>query len=119
MPKIVHNISVSGYRSTYCGSLGRLVLGTCGSYGIEQIQLTLEPDWAGLVVTANFVTSAGNTPVLVPESGLVDVPPEATAETAAADFQALLDALPPGQVKQLYKDETFAAILAKYGVYEQ
>ena len=46
MPKIVHNISVSGYRSTYCGSLGRLVLGTCGSYGIEQIQLTLEPDWA-------------------------------------------------------------------------
>lgn len=40
----------------------------------------------------------------------------ATAETAAADFRALLDALPPGQAKQLYKDETCAAILAKYGV---
>lgn len=38
------------------------------------------------------------------------------AETLAADFRALLDALPPGQVKHLYKDETCAAILAKYGV---
>lgn len=43
----------------------------------------------------------------------------ATAETAAADFQALLDALPPGQAKQLYKDETCAAILKKYGVSSQ
>lgn len=42
----------------------------------------------------------------------------ATAETAAADFRVLLDALPPGQVKQLYKDETCAAILGKYGVLE-
>ena len=41
-----------------------------------------------------------------------------TAETAAADFRALLDALPPGQVKQLYKDPTCAAILEKYGVAE-
>lgn len=40
----------------------------------------------------------------------------ATAETATADFRALLDALPPGQVKQLYKDETCAAILEKYGI---
>lgn len=40
----------------------------------------------------------------------------AAAETATADFRALLDALPPGQVKQLYKDETCAAILAKHGV---
>ena len=43
----------------------------------------------------------------------------ATAETAAADFRALLDALPPGQAKQLYKDDTCAAILARYGVSEQ
>lgn len=41
-----------------------------------------------------------------------------TAETAAAGFRALLDALPPGQVKQLYKDPTCAAILAKYGASE-
>ena len=43
----------------------------------------------------------------------------AAAETAAADFRALLDALPPGQVKLLYKDPTCAAILEKYGVAEQ
>lgn len=43
----------------------------------------------------------------------------ATAETAAADFKALLAALPPGQVKQLYKDPTCGAILEKYGVAEQ
>ena len=41
-----------------------------------------------------------------------------TAETAAADFRALLDALPPGQVKKLYKNPTCAAILEKYGVAE-
>lgn len=39
-----------------------------------------------------------------------------TAETAAEDFRALLDALPPGQAKQLYKDKTCAAILEKYGI---
>lgn len=43
----------------------------------------------------------------------------ASAETAAADFRTLLDALPPGQVKQLYKDPTCAEILEKYGVSEQ
>lgn len=41
-----------------------------------------------------------------------------TAETAAVDFKNLLDALPHGQVKQLYKDETCAEILKKYGVNE-
>ena len=34
----------------------------------------------------------------------------------ANDLMALLDALPPGQVKQLLKDATCAAILAKYGI---
>ena len=34
----------------------------------------------------------------------------------ADDLMTLLDALPPGQVKQLLKDETCAAILIKYGV---
>lgn len=40
----------------------------------------------------------------------------ATSETAEKDFQTLLDALPPGQVNQLYKDPTCAEILEKYGV---
>lgn len=34
----------------------------------------------------------------------------------AEDMMTLLGALPPGQVKQLLKDETCAAILNKYGV---
>jgi hypothetical protein len=32
------------------------------------------------------------------------------------DLMTLLDALPPGQVKNLLKDETCAAILSKYGI---
>lgn len=32
------------------------------------------------------------------------------------DLMVLLNALPPGQVKQLLKDETCGAILAKYGI---
>lgn len=34
----------------------------------------------------------------------------------ANDLMTLLDALPPGQVKQLLKNDTCAAILAKYGI---
>lgn len=34
----------------------------------------------------------------------------------ASDFMVLLSALPPGQVKNLLKDETCAAILTKYGI---
>ena len=36
----------------------------------------------------------------------------------AADFMTLLFAMPKGQVKQLFKDETCAAILEKYGITE-
>lgn len=36
----------------------------------------------------------------------------------ADDLMTLLAALPPGQVKQLLKDETCAAILNKYGITE-
>ena len=35
---------------------------------------------------------------------------------AADDLNALLRALPPGQVKQLLKDAQYAAILTKYGI---
>lgn len=34
----------------------------------------------------------------------------------ADDLMALLSALPPGQVKNLMKDDTCAAILRKYGI---
>lgn len=36
----------------------------------------------------------------------------------ADDLLILLGTLPPGQVKQLLKDETCAAILNKYGIEE-
>jgi len=38
---------------------------------------------------------------------------------AAADLRALLAALPPGQVKQLLRDDACAAILTKYGITEK
>ena len=34
----------------------------------------------------------------------------------ANDFQTVIDNLPPGQVKNLLKDEVCGPILAKYGV---
>lgn len=78
--KIIHQIQVDGYCARFGGKWGRLQLGTFGSYGIEQLQITLGDSWTDLVVYANFVTVDGTTPVLVPRSGLVDVPPEATAK---------------------------------------
>lgn len=36
----------------------------------------------------------------------------------AADFMRLLDALPPGPVKQLMKDKVCGGILRKYGLSE-
>ena len=78
--KIIHQIQVDGYCARFDGKWGRLQLGTFGSYGIEQLQFSLGDSWTDLVVYANFVTADGTTPVLVPESGLVDVPPEATAK---------------------------------------
>lgn len=42
---------------------------------------------------------------------------ERAADTEKAnDLMTLLNALPPGQVRQLLKDETCAAILKKYGI---
>lgn len=40
----------------------------------------------------------------------------AADKEAAEDLHTLLNALPPGQVKQLLKNETCAAILRKYGI---
>ena len=40
----------------------------------------------------------------------------AEADEKAADMMTLLSALPPGQVKNLLKNETCAAILNKYGI---
>ena len=83
---IVHEIQLDGYCARFSGVGARLQLGTYGSYGVEQLHFTLGESWQGLVVYANFVTSDGTTPVLVPESGLVDVPPEATAKPGTGNI---------------------------------
>ena len=41
---------------------------------------------------------------------------KAEQQDKADDLMMLLSALPPGQVKQLLKDETCARILEKYGI---
>lgn len=43
---------------------------------------------------------------------------KAADKEKADDLMTLLGALPPGQVKQLLKNNTCAAILAKYGITE-
>lgn len=40
----------------------------------------------------------------------------AKSKEKANDFMTLLSALPPGQVKNLLKDEICGAILSKYGI---
>lgn len=77
----VHTITLSGYTATTEGNCWALQLGTWDSYGIEQIQLALAPEWDGLVITATFTPPKGRkaVKVVVDSSGLFDVPQEATA----------------------------------------
>lgn len=77
----VHTITLSGYTATADGNCWALQLGTWDSYGIEQIQLSLGPEWTGLVIKATFTPPKGRKPVkvVVDSSGLFDVPQEATA----------------------------------------
>lgn len=75
----IQTVTLSGYKATVDGAL-YLVLGTWDSYGIEQLQINAGPEWDGLVIKAVFVTPAGATAVIVPDNGLINVPPEATAQ---------------------------------------
>lgn len=77
----VHTITLSGYIATTDGNCWALQLGTWDSYGIEQIQLKLGKEWAGLVITATFTPPKGRkaVKVVVDSSGLFDVPQEDTA----------------------------------------
>lgn len=64
-----------------------LCLGTKDSHGIEQLHILPGTGWDGLAITAVF--SDGDTvlapPVPVPESGIIDVPPGATARALPAE----------------------------------
>lgn len=79
----IQTVTLSGYTATAVGAQ-YLVLGTWDSYGIEQLQIEPGPEWLGLVIKAVFVTPAGSTPVVVPENGLIAVPPAATAQALTA-----------------------------------
>lgn len=72
----LHEVQLKGYSVRP----GNLSLGTFGSYGIEQLHVTLDDVWSGLAVTATFNPPKGKpVEIRVPENGLIDVPAEATA----------------------------------------
>lgn len=72
----LHEVQLKGYSVRP----GNLSLGTFGSYGIEQLHVTLDDTWSGLAVTATFNPPKGEPrEIRLPENGLIDVPSEATA----------------------------------------
>nr|DAE70755.1 MAG TPA: BclA protein [Caudoviricetes sp.] len=72
----LHEVQLKGYSVRP----GNLSLGTFGSYGIEQLHVTLDDTWSGLAVTATFNPPKGKpVEIRLPENGLIDVPAEATA----------------------------------------
>lgn len=92
----LHKIELTGYCAK-SPEWPALYLGTAGSYGNEQLAVTLGKGWDGLTVTATF-QPAGVT-VLVPGDGTLDVPWEAT-ETAldAAKGRIVFDGVTDGRV---------------------
>ena len=96
----VHELTLQNYTAASgCPSACQpiLYLGTAGSYGNEQLAVTLGKGWEGLTVTATF-QPAGVT-VLVPGDGTLDVPWEAT-ETAldAAKGRIVFEGVTDGRV---------------------
>ena len=92
----LHKIELTGY-CVKSPEGPALYLGTAGSYGNEQLAVTLGKGWEGLTVTATF-QPAGVT-VLVPGDGTLDVPWEAT-ETAldAAKGRIVFEGVTDGRV---------------------
>lgn len=75
----MNTIVLSGYNAKVSGA-SSLSLGTWDSYGIEQIQIQKDAEWDNLTITATFITPGYKIRVVVPESGIIDVPPEATKQ---------------------------------------
>ena len=71
----LHEVQLKGYSVRP----GNLSLGTFDSYGIEQLHVTLDDTWSGLVIDATFHNTPNDKGVtmLVDTDGLVTVPPEA------------------------------------------
>lgn len=77
----MRTITLINYDAVVDGK-GPLCLGTYSSYGIEQMQIIPETGWDKLTITVTFSQSgtALASPVVVPESGIIDVPAGATAK---------------------------------------
>lgn len=74
-----HTITLARHTAQVVGLMGVLVLGTCDSYGTEQLLLRHGPEWEGLAIDATFhnTPSDEGVTVLADTDGLVTVPPEA------------------------------------------
>lgn len=83
----MNSIRLQEYSALLPGDAPLLCLGTKDSHGIEQLHILPGTGWDGLAITAAF--SDGETllapPVPVPESGIIDVPPGATARALPAE----------------------------------
>ena len=74
----MHEIHLDRYTPTPA----KIMLGTCGSYGVEQVKLVPGDGWGGLDMVCTWhPPMADPVRMLVPEGGVVDVPPEATARS--------------------------------------
>lgn len=72
-----HSIELDGYYARSRGN-STIYLGTAGSHGNEQLQVTQGKGWEGLTVQVVFHPS--KVAVQLPANGLLDVPWEATAQ---------------------------------------
>ena len=76
---MLHEIRVNGYAAEADGPLD---LGTWGSYGTEQLHFTFDAAWDDLTKRVTFSTDGYTgeaVTLLLPESGRVEVPQQATA----------------------------------------
>ena len=77
--KVIHEIRLNQYSAVPADRTRRFSLGTKDSYGIEQLRIVPGEGWDGLTITATFHPPEGEAvQVLIPDDGLIDVPPEAT-----------------------------------------
>ena len=76
-----HSIVLSGY-SAHSPEGSSLYLGTAGSHGNEQLQVTLGEDWEGLTIQVVFHPCKVS--LQLPADGVLDVPWEATEKTLIA-----------------------------------
>ena len=59
---MIHKIILNGYQAKTRPVLN---LGTCGSYGTEQLLLRPGPEWEHLTLTATFYAPGSNEPIRI------------------------------------------------------